>query len=465
MEKYILDIDARVGKRGKREVMRFAGSLNADEIEAYKTEMQMTKADMEASKESASASAAAAATSAEEAASSDKSAKTSADAARDSASSALQSATGAEGSATAAANSATAAGKSASDANLSVLQAGTFADNASTSAEEAAASATAAAKSAAEAAVGVAGVSTFNGRNGAVMPQIGDYSYDMITGTPPTTTYEVATKTTDGLMSKTDKAKLDGIATGANKTVTDTAVTEESSNPVSSSGIYAAIKAVKDSIVSTVTDAIDTVKTAIGNASASAAGLMSSADKTKLDGIATGATNVSVDADVTEGSSNAASSGGVYTAIKAVKDSIVSTVTTNIATIKTAIGNASTSVAGLMSATDKTKLDGIATGANKTLIANNLTTSTAGSALDATQGKALKALADRLVDCGTQSLTASGGSVTFTNSGITTSSLIDVYTTIPNITYTAVTVAAGSCTLTFDAQDAAFDVRLCIWNL
>ena len=144
---------------------------------------------------------------------------------------------------------------------------------------------------------------------------------------------------------------------------------------------------------------------------------------------------------------------------------VVTAVKNNIATIKTAIGNATTSAAGLMSATDKSKLDGIATGANKTKIANNLTTSTAGSALDATQGKALKALADRLVDCGTKSLTAKGGTVTFTNSGITTSSLIDVYTTIPNITYTAVTVAARSCKLTFDAQDKAFDVRLCIWNL
>ena len=144
---------------------------------------------------------------------------------------------------------------------------------------------------------------------------------------------------------------------------------------------------------------------------------------------------------------------------------VVTAVKNNIATIKTAIGNATTSATGLMTAAQVTKLNGIATGANKTTIANNLTTSTAGSALDATQGKALKALADRLVNCGTQSLTASGGSVTFSNSGITTSSLIDVYTTIPNITYTAVTVAAGSCTLTFDAQDAAFDVCLCIWNL
>lgn len=50
---------------------------------------------------------------------------------------------------------------------------------------------------------------------------------------------------------------------------------------------------------------------------------------------------------------------------------------------------ATSSSAGFLSAADKTKLDGIAAGANKTTIANNLTTATAGSALDAAQGKAL----------------------------------------------------------------------------
>lgn len=49
----------------------------------------------------------------------------------------------------------------------------------------------------------VAGVSSFNGRSGIVVPQTGDYSYSMITGTPSN-----ATTTTAGLMSAADKAKL-----------------------------------------------------------------------------------------------------------------------------------------------------------------------------------------------------------------------------------------------------------------
>lgn len=76
-------------------------------------------------------------------------------------------------------------------------------------------------------------------------------------------------------------------------------------------------------------------------------------------------------------------------ATKTVLGNVVTAVTNNIAKIKTAIGNATTSAAGLMSSTDKTKLDGVADSANKTTIVNNLTATTAGSALDATQGKAL----------------------------------------------------------------------------
>lgn len=95
------------------------------------------------------------------------------------------------------------------------------------------------------------------------------------------------------------------------------------------------------------------------------------------------------DTSVLENSANPVSGGSVYAAIKAVKDSIVSTVTDAIDTVKEAIGNATTSAAGLMTTTQVTKLNGIADGATKTAIVNNLTATTAGSALDAVQGKAL----------------------------------------------------------------------------
>ena len=55
----------------------------------------------------------------------------------------------------------------------------------------------------------------------------------------------------------------------------------------------------------------------------------------------------------------------------------------------TTYSDATTSAHGLMSASDKSKLDGIATGANKTTILNSLAATTTGYALDAIQGKAL----------------------------------------------------------------------------
>lgn len=55
----------------------------------------------------------------------------------------------------------------------------------------------------------------------------------------------------------------------------------------------------------------------------------------------------------------------------------------------TTYSDATTSAHGLMSASDKSKLNGIAAGANKTTILNSLAATTTGYALDAIQGKAL----------------------------------------------------------------------------
>lgn len=63
------------------------------------------------------------------------------------------------------------------------------------------------------------------------------------TGTITTqdTTYSVATTSSNGLMSSTDKTKLDGIATGANKTVVDSALSSTSTNPVQNKIINSAL--------------------------------------------------------------------------------------------------------------------------------------------------------------------------------------------------------------------------------
>ena len=51
------------------------------------------------------------------------------------------------------------------------------------------------------------------------------------------TTYGNATTSSSGLMSSSDKSKLDGIASGANKTVVDNALSQGSANPVANSAI------------------------------------------------------------------------------------------------------------------------------------------------------------------------------------------------------------------------------------
>lgn len=57
-----------------------------------------------------------------------------------------------------------------------------------------------------------------------------------------------------------------------------------------------------------------------------------------------------------------------------------------------------------------------------------------------------------------QSLTAAGGSLTFTDDSITDTSLIEVYATIPNISPSNYSVNGTTLTVTFDAQEKAFDV-------
>lgn len=97
-----------------------------------------------------------------------------------------------------------------------------------------------------------------------------------------------ATASANGLMSKADKAKLDGIAAGATKVIVDSALSDTSANPLQNKAIAAALDG----------------KAGTAAATQSANGLMSKADKAKLDGIAAGATKVTVDSVVSASSVN-----------------------------------------------------------------------------------------------------------------------------------------------------------------
>ena len=226
---------------------------------------------------------------------------------------------------------------------------------------------------------------------------------------PTNTTYGVATDETNGLMSATDKAKLDGIASGANK-YTHPSYTSRTSGlykiTVDASGHVSAATAVTKTDITAL--GIPSTNTTYANATTSADGLMSSEDKTKLNGIAAGANKythptytakssgfykVTVDAtghvsattavtktDITNlgipstnttystfkaATSSAAGGSGLVPAPAAgAQSKYLRGDATWQTPPNTTYSAATTSTAGLMSAADKTKLNGIATGAN-----------------------------------------------------------------------------------------------------
>ena len=91
--------------------------------------------------------------------------------------------------------------------------------------------------------------------------------------TPPNTTYSNATTSTAGLMSSTDKAKLDGIASGANKTTVDSSLSTSSTNPV------------RNSVVTSALNGKASTSHTHSAATTSTAGFMSAADKTLLNSL------------------------------------------------------------------------------------------------------------------------------------------------------------------------------------
>lgn len=119
-----------------------------------------------------------------------------------------------------------------------------------------------------------------------------------------------ATTSANGLMSKEDKSKLDGIDSGANKTVVESSLSSTSTNPVQNKVINSALSGKANSShshsITDVTNLQSSLDSKAGTsiATTSADGLMSSSDKTKLDGIATGATKVTVDSSLSSSSTN-----------------------------------------------------------------------------------------------------------------------------------------------------------------
>lgn len=109
--------------------------------------------------------------------------------------------------------------------------------------------------------------------------------------TPPNTTYGAASTTSAGLMSAADKKKLDGVADGANKYVHPSYTAQNSGLykiTVDATGHVSAVTAVAKGDITAL--GIPSTNTTYNDATQGTHGLMSTADKKKLDGFGAAST-------------------------------------------------------------------------------------------------------------------------------------------------------------------------------
>lgn len=179
-------------------------------------------------------------------------------------------------------------------------------------------------------------------------------------GAAPTShNHNDATTSASGFMSATDKSKLNGIAAGAevnqnafaNVKVGTSTLTADGKQDTLEIKAGSSITLTADTANDAVTIAVDPTNFAAANhshsnATTAASGFMSATDKSKLDGIASGA-------QVNDVTSVNGKTGAVS----------LSATDVGAAASSHSHNNANSTDAGFMSATDKNKLDGIASGA------------------------------------------------------------------------------------------------------
>lgn len=370
--KVIQHIDSRLGKRGKREMFDFAGDKAYEKINEYMEELHVTADELNEYKTEAVASA-------DRADAASSAANSAADAASSAASSAADAAQEANKAATAMDEAMEVCNKAAADASGSATVAGESATSAQEAAEEA--------QKSAERAELAGGVKSFNGRDGAVAPQAGDYTADMVgalaqsdvvstysaTGTAPVNGQAVAEAIsnvkidTDAELSATstnpvqNKAIVNGgpAILGALDTTSNTP--PDSAYYITSfndtyrrrefSTLWSYIQGKLSSVLGITAETVTALQKAVEGKADKATtlagygitdgaskdlvttttnGLMSSSDKTKLDGIDTGATKITVDSALSSSSTNPVQNKTVTNAISKKLD--VTNVGNNIKT-------------------------------------------------------------------------------------------------------------------------------------
>lgn len=171
---------------------------------------------------------------------------------------------------------------------------------------------------------------------------------------------------TDSNYTAAEKTKLAGIAAGANKTTVATSITAAGTNPVTSKAIYDALAGKQDALT--------------------------------------------FDTSPTSGSTNPVTSGGVYTALSAVP-----TKTSDLTNDSNYVSDANyVHTDSNYTAAEKTKLAGIADGANKTTVATSITAAgtnpvTSKAIYDALAGKQNELTFDSTPTSGSTNPVTSGG--------------------------------------------------------
>ena len=169
--------------------------------------------------------------------------------------------------------------------------------------------------------------------------------------------HPAASASAAGLMSAADKSKLDGIAAGANKYTHPASAGNKHIPAGGSSG-----QILRWSADGTAAWGADN-NTTYGVASQSVNGLMSAADKKKLDGVAAGANKYIHPAYTARTGAPTANQtpafGGTFSITQPVSDGSGHITGMNSRTVKIPNNAASASAAGLMSAADKSKLNEI----------------------------------------------------------------------------------------------------------
>lgn len=183
---------------------------------------------------------------------------------------------------------------------------------------------------------------------------------------PPDTTYNDATTSTHGLMSTSDKSKLDGIASGANKTTVDSALSDSSTNPVQNKVIVSALSGKASNTLLTNENLNSVTTPGFYNASGgnTCTNKPANVDEFGLEVIHTAGGNYYVQILYRKDLSyRRTCSNGTWSAW-----------TTDKLT-DTTYSDATQSTHGLMSTADKKKLDGITEGANKITVDSAMSSS------------------------------------------------------------------------------------------